>query len=445
VEFRILGPIEVLAEGEPVRLGGAKERSLLALLLLRAGEVVPSDGLIDELWGDSPPETAANALQVHVSHLRKALPGVVVTRSPGYVLELDGNELDLDRFQRLADRGRQALAEGHPEDASRLFGEALALWRGPALAGADLLLSGEAEAARLDELRLAAVEDRAEAELEAQRHAAVVPELERLVRAHPLRERLRAQLIVALYRSERQADALAVYRDGRRALDELGLEPGPALRELERAVLRHEETLASPAAARRELPAAPTPLVGREREIREAVALVRGGARLLTFTGPGGIGKTRLALEVAREVGADTFVDLTPIADAALVAPTIGRALGLAGHGGSAEDSLVAHLRERGGRLLLDNFEQLLDAAPLLGRLLASAPRLSLLVTSRAVLRVNGEREFAVPPLEHSTSLALFVDRSRIVAPDLALKEDDDAVAEICQRLDGVPQSLIHN
>jgi DNA-binding SARP family transcriptional activator len=248
MQFRILGPLEVLEEGRSVALGGAKQRALLAVLLLHANEVVSRDRLIDELWGGEPPDTVHTALQVHVSQLRKRLGrDTIVTRTPGYLIRVSDGELDLHRFERLVATAR---AE-EPAQAARLLREGLALWRGAPLAELGDSFA-RAERARLEEQRLAALEQRIEPELALGRHAELVPELEALVREQPLRERLRGQLMLALYRCGRQADALQVYRSGRRLLDEeLGLQPDDELQRLERAILNHDPSLESHSAAER--------------------------------------------------------------------------------------------------------------------------------------------------------------------------------------------------
>ncbi len=259
MEFRILGPLEVSDGERLLRLTGAKQGALLALLLLHANEVVSSDRLIDELWGELP-ETGANALQARVSKLRKSLAPVageiLLTRAPGYLLEVGPGELDVERFERLAGEGRRALAQGDAAGAATTLREALALWRGPTLADFAYEPFAQGEIARLEEARLACHEERLEADLALGRHGELVGELESLVTAHPLRERLRGQLMLALYRSGRQAEALAAYQETRRILvEELGIEPSPPLRELHAAILNQDAALES----RIEAPALPEP------------------------------------------------------------------------------------------------------------------------------------------------------------------------------------------
>jgi DNA-binding SARP family transcriptional activator len=248
MEFRILGPLEVWDEGGEVSLGGRKPRALLAVLLLHPNEVVPAERLIDELWGEDSPERAAAALRVNVSRLRKALPqDVLTTRSPGYVVRVEPEELDLHRFERLVDEGRSLLDRGLAADAAKRLHDALSLWRGPGLADFAYESFAQAPVARLEEIRLAALELRVDADLALGRHQELVGELEALVAEHPLRERVRGCLMTALYRSGRQAEALAVYKDARRALvDGLGVDPSPALQELERAILRQDRALEAP-------------------------------------------------------------------------------------------------------------------------------------------------------------------------------------------------------
>lgn len=251
MEFRILGPLEVVESGRSLPLGGARQRALLALLLTRANQVVSSDRLVDELWGERPPKAALNTIQFYVSTLRRTLAPheVIATRPPGYLIQIEPGQLDLHRFERLAAEGRQALADGRANEAASTLREALALWRGPPLADVASEPFAQGEIARLEELRVAAVEQRIEADLALGRHAELVGELEALTAGHPLRERLRAQSMLALYRSGRQAEALDVYQRTRRTLvEELGIEPGPALQELERSILRQDPTIADVAA-----------------------------------------------------------------------------------------------------------------------------------------------------------------------------------------------------
>jgi DNA-binding SARP family transcriptional activator len=245
MEFRILGPLAVWDKGGEVSLGGPKPRALLAVLLLHANEVVSADRLIEELWGEDSPEHAADALRVNVSRLRKALPpDVLTTRSPGYVVQVEPDALDLRRFERLVEEGRSLLARDMAADASERLREALSLWRGPALADFAYESFAQSAIARLEEIRVAAVELRIDADLALGRHDELVGELEALVAEHPLRERLRRYLMTALYRSGRQADALEAYQDARRALvDGLGIAPSTALQELERAILRQDPSL----------------------------------------------------------------------------------------------------------------------------------------------------------------------------------------------------------
>ncbi len=250
---------------------------VLAILLLHANAVVSSDRLVDELWGDTPPQTAAKSLQVHVSRLRKELgKDRLGTRPPGYVLNLEAAELDLTRFEQLFGEARTA----DPETAAQKLRQALALWRGPALADLAYQPFAQAEIARLEELRLAAVEHRVDADLATGRHSEIVGELEALVAEHPLRERLRGQLMIALYRSGRQAEALDAYRDGReRLLEELGLEPSEDLKGLEQAILRHDSSLElAPEAPG---PAAPSRGASAERSILIVPRALEGLAPLL--------------------------------------------------------------------------------------------------------------------------------------------------------------------
>jgi DNA-binding SARP family transcriptional activator len=323
MEFRVLGPLEVREKnGESLALGGQRQRGLLAILLLHANQVVSTDRLIDELWGEEAPDTARKALQVHISQLRKVLEPerasadcqLLVTRSPGYLLQVEADKFDLGRFERLAAEGREALAEGDHELAALRLREALSLWRGPPLAEFAYADFAQREITRLKELRLAALEDRFQADLERGRHAELIGELERLIAEEPLRERLRAQVMLALYRSGRQAEALEAYRDARRTLtEELGIEPGRELKELEARILEQDPSLEGPILSKRESQplVAETPIaaalsesfVGRERELGEFSSALDGAfagrMSLLLIAGEPGIGKSRLADEAS--------------------------------------------------------------------------------------------------------------------------------------------------
>jgi predicted ATPase/DNA-binding SARP family transcriptional activator len=446
--FCILGPLEIRAGERVLGLGGAKQRALLLRLLLVPGQVVPIERLMEDVW-DDPPGSAAHAVRVYASTLRKTVGDIVRARAGGYVLDVEPAAIDAVRFARDMEAGRRALAQGEPERASAVLSDTLALWRGPPLADVRYAPWAQGEIARLEELRLAALEERVDADLALGRATELVGELQSLVAAEPLRERLRRQLMLALYRSGRQTDALSAYRDARRALlDELGLEPGTELRALERSILRQDPALdVEPAElrARRRLPAPTTPLVGRQREVADVVELLSRDARLVTLSGPGGTGKTRLALEAAHELavrfedGVD-FVGLSALRDPRLVPGEIAAALAVDVSSEPLAD-LAAHLRTRSSLLVLDNFEQVDEAAPALASLLQAAPRLRLLVTSRHRLRLYGEHEYAVAPLElRDEAVPLFI--ARAAAAGRGSVRPDSDVVEICRRLDCLPLAL---
>ena len=477
MEFQILGPLEAFAEGRRVSPRAAKPRALLAILLLHVSESVSIDRLIADLWAGRPPATAAKILQTYVSQLRKALgDDTIVTGPVGYQLQVERESLDAHRFERLLVEARGA----QPAVAGDRLREALALWRGPALVDFAFEAWAQAEIGRLEELRVEAFEERIEADLALGRAVELVAELEALIAEYPLRERLRGQLMLALYRSGRQADALAAYRAARGTLvEELGIEPGPALRRLERAVLDQDpeldaRTVDPPVAATgRPMPslaARSTSFVGREKELREIRALLgRADVRLLTLTGPAGTGKTRLAVEATTDHGQprdtddgqprDTvFVEIAPVVDSGLVAPAIATTLGLSETSRrSATEALIVYLRGRRTLLVLDNLEQVLEAAPVLAELQAGAPGTQLLVTSRAPLDLAEERIYLVPPLrlpdasrpiriarlQQTEAVRLFVERAREVRDEFELSDENaETVAELCRRLDGLPLAL---
>ena len=447
MNFRVLGPLEVVDGDVPLPLGKGRERVLLLALLLHRNERLSRERLVDLIWGETPPRTVNASLHNAVSQLRRLLgPERLVGGDGAYRIVVGEGELDRDRFESLVADGQAALAEGNPERAAGLLSDALALWRGDPFEDVRYESFAQTEIRRLVELRLTALEARVEADLARGRHGTLVPELEGLVRAHPWRERLRVQLMLALYRCGRQADALEAYQAARAALaDELGLEPAAELQELERRILVHDPTLElaetdAPAVP----PIPPTPLIGRERELAGLRALLseENGSRVLTLVGPGGVGKTRLALELAalsplRVV----FADLSPLSTADQVLPTIAHALGVRETGGrSLAAATAARVRALGECLLVvDNWERVLEAATELAALLASCPGLRVLATSRAPLHIAGEREYSVEPLDEETAAALFVERARSLRASFA---HDEAVAALCRRLDCLPLAV---
>jgi predicted ATPase len=346
--------------------------------------------------------------------------------------------VDAERFESLFREGSDLLTAGDARRAAALLSQGLGLWRGPALA--DLRYEGfaQVEAGRLDELRLACQEERIEAELQLGHHAELVAELEALTIEQPLRERLRGQLILSLYRSGRQSEALAQYQAARRMLsDELGLEPSPELRELERMILSHDPGLAAPptlSVSPSTVPLQPTPFIGREQELAELLGLIRGGRRrFVTLTGAGGSGKTRLAIEAASRLLPEFrdgvwWVALQALADPQLVLPTIADAI-------DANGDLTSHICDRRMLILTDNFEHLLDAGPDVAALLTRCPGLFVLTTSREPLHVAAEREYRVLPMTMTDAVALFDERT--VEPAA-----EGVVADICERLDCLPLAV---
>ena len=423
-----------MAGGKEVPLGGKKQRAVLALLLLRAGEVVSDDEFVEALWEDGSAGTSARrSLQVYVSNLRAGCGrDRIERRGPGYVLAAEPEEIDVRLFEQFAAEGRAQLADGQPEHALELMTKALALWRGAALA--DFAYDSWAlnDARRLEEAKLALIEARLQAELEIGRHAELVPELESLVAEHPQREALTGHLMLALYRSGRQADALEAYRITRtRLLDDVGVDPGAELQALHKAILNQDPDLAPAARHVGNLPAAVSSFVGREDHLARAAELL-GSTRLLTVSGPGGAGKTRCALELAtRERGRFTdgayWVPLSTLSDPRLVLDAVAQSLG-------ATAGLEEEIADRRMLVVLDNFEHVVDAAASVSSLLAACANLTVICTSRELLRVRGEVEYPLPPLSVGDATALFYERAQIL--------ESPSVATICSRLDGLPLAI---
>jgi predicted ATPase/DNA-binding SARP family transcriptional activator len=458
LEFRVLGALEVMTDGAAIELRAGRQQQLLASLLLTPNRTVSAERLCESIWEHDVPSSSASLLRLYVSQLRRVLPAPCVeTRPGGYAVRVAEGALDSARFEQLVAGGRAALASGTPALARDLLAEALALWRGPGFAG----MRGNAfeeESRRLDELRLGCLEELFAAELALARHEDVIPALAAHVSAEPLRERARGQLMLALYRSGRQADALELYREGHRLLDErLGIVPSAELRALERAILQHDPALDLPgppglereAAGPIRLPAPPTQTIGRAAELRELDALLaRPETRLVTLVGPGGIGKSRLALEAAhaaseRFPGGAVFVALADEPDARRVLPVIARAIGLGESAGADLDAVAARLRAEPPLLVLDNLEHLTGAATALADLLAHAPEVRMLATSRAALRIAGERVFAVPPLTPDASAELFLQLVEAEGlPDALGDRDLALIDEACALLDGLPLAV---
>ncbi|MGH2779864.1 MAG: BTAD domain-containing putative transcriptional regulator [Thermoleophilaceae bacterium] len=438
VQVRVLGPFELVVDGRPRPVPGGGERALLALLASSPGRTIARDRLVDELWGAELPVDPVNALQLRVSKLRKVVGSALVTEPSGYRLELDREQVDAGRFARLV--------------AERRFEEGLALWRGPPLGEFEDQHWARAEAARLEELHATAVEEHIETRLAAGEHAALVPELTRLVDAAPLRERPLGQLMVALHRCGRAPDALAAYQDFRHRLaDKLGLTPSAALRQLEGAILREDSSLDAPSAAQRpstNLPAPISPLVGRAAELERLPELL-SRSRLVSLVGPGGSGKTRLAIAAAQDVAIQFrdgawFVPLAGLTDPARIPEAVAEALALSDPDSVSPRRLVtAWLASRNALLVVDNCEHLVDqCANFVEELLGSAEDVRIIATSREALGVPDEIQMPVGPLPHADAAALFTERARSVRPDFAPVDAEDDVSRICQRLDGMPLAI---
>ena len=473
LEIRVLGPLEVLRDDQSVHIPGEKERALLAALAMQPGKVISADQLIDQLWGDAIPNNAANALQAVVSRLRRALgeDGVIVTKRPGYSLDIEPEAIDSIRFEALLRRAGQ-LDTDDASTASKLLGEALWLWRGTPYADFVYADFAQEERARLDELHASALEEKVAADLTLGRDSEALAQLEKLIPAYPLRERLRGLLMLALYRVGRQGDAIAAYQETRRVLnDDLGLDPGPDLEDIYKRILQHDPSL-QPRSDLRDTPtltnlrARTTSFVGREAEIAQLTSILRE-QRLVTVVGPGGAGKTSLAIEVARGL-LDSFergvwlVQLAPVPDGALVLATISDALGMTEDASVASQKppivrLTEYLKTRDLLLVLDNCEHVVqDVAEIADEVLSTCPGVTILATSREVLGSSGEFIWTIPPLSlpdvgadprglpSYDSFQLL--EQRVVnaggVVDLENEESAAAAAQICTRLDGLPLAI---
>jgi predicted ATPase/DNA-binding SARP family transcriptional activator len=514
--FDVLGPLRVLIDGVDVTPRAPKERSLLALLLVQPGGVVSADRIIDELWAKLPIEQARRVLWVRVSGLRKLLDragaaSLLELVAPGYRLAVNADEIDAQRFRTLVAAARGQRERGEVSDAAESLHRALALWRGEPLADAQGCLGLEAEADRLAEARLDAVEDWIDAELARGRHEEVRAEVCHLAATHPLRERLGRQRALCLLRAGRPAEALGACQQLRdRLCEELGVEPGPELRGLEREIRQHGATPEVPtdpdpaphpiqrrsafhptaltievdaagtdppnssagthrrprpleprSSPRHNLPLELTRFVGRAAELDEVAELL-STYRLVTLTGVGGVGKTRLALAVATAAGGRYrdgvwLVELAPVGTGTGVVPAFARALGIMTTGERGPDDLIRWLAGRRTLLVVDTAEHVVaTVGRLVHQLLAGCRELTVIVTSREPLHLPGEVVFAVPPLSLSAAdgagpansaasdaVTLFCDRVRAARPGAAMNGAELAAGtEICRRLDGLPLAI---
>ena len=438
LEIRVLGQFELLVDSRALPVSGAGERALLARLASSPGQVVTADRLIDDLWEDRLPADPRNALQLRVSKLRKLIGAALVREPAGYRLDVAENDVDASSFRQLV--------------ARRRFEEALSLWRGAPYA--EFINQGWArvEAGELVELRAVAVEERMQGRLDGGEAAGLVPELVALVAEDPLRERLRGQLMQALYRSGRTADALATYRELRQLLrDELGLTPSVALRQLEEAILREDASLAEPTAppqSSSNLPALLTRVIGRDEELNKVPQLLER-SRLVTLVGPGGAGKTTLAIAAGGRIAeryrhGAWFVPLANVRDPSQLASAVADTIGVSDPDARSISRVVsAWLSTRNALLVVDNCEHLIDAcAELVQEFLASAASLNVIATSREPLGVPGEVQLRVPPLGADDAVRLFAERAAAVRPDFALDGIEQDVRRVAERLDGMPLAI---
>jgi predicted ATPase/DNA-binding SARP family transcriptional activator len=484
MDFRVLGPVEVATDdGRTASLGGARQRSLLAMLILASPHVVSTDRLVDGIWGDEPPTKPIGTIQVFVHNLRKALGNlggeagraVLSSSSAGYALTVPPDDIDVFRFRQLREEAREHRARGRNKEAFQALDQALGLVRGQPLA--DLVhapFSGP-EIAALEQDELLAREDAFDLELLLGRHRDAAPRIEELVRANPMRERLWGQLMVALYRSDRQADALSAYAEARDVLaEELGIDPGQALRQLELAVLRQDPALAAPEVAPppsapitprppAQLPATSSALIGRGDELSHLLSVIQErDSRLITLTGPGGVGKTRLAISVGQQchsalVGGVRFVGLDDTTTTAEMADQLARDLcGTRLPSDEIFDGIAAALGDEPSLLILDGLEEIANASEPIQTLLDACPGVMILSTSRRPLHATGEEDVAIAPLDvpaegvvdvttvaASPSVEFFVERAQIARPAFELTESNVwTIAELCRYMDGLPLAI---
>ena len=448
LEIRLLGPFEVLAGGTLADVGGSKRQALLAMLALRNARVVTVDLLVDGLWGADLPSAPRNALHHHVARLRAALgEDAIVGSADGYALR--GALVDAVRFEELLSETRGGLRDGDIGVAADAVAAAIELWRGSPLQGLTGTTWFSAEASRLETLHVDALEEQFEIALALGEHRELASALRSALAENPFRERLWGQLMLALYRSGRQADALETFQEARRVLaDELGLEPGPDLRRLQEAILGHDPAIAAIPVDRRRrgnLPAPSTSFVGREDELVDVAALLREH-RLVTLTGPPGVGKSRLAVETARSLEEEYpdgiwLVDFARAGGEADAARLLAHALDVRGSDPLAR--VASRLRASAALLILDACEHVRDeAAEIAAALLAESPGLRILATSREVLHIPSEARLPIAPLAVA-AVELFLERARAARPGFEPDADDlEFAAEIARRVDGLPLGI---
>jgi predicted ATPase/DNA-binding SARP family transcriptional activator len=459
VEFRLLGDVEARSDEQRLDIGPTRQRCVLVALLVDVNRPIPADQLIDRIWADDLPRRARNALAGYLSRLRQVITtdgGVEIAREPGgYVLKADPASIDLHRFRQLTS---QARSTAEAVDADRLLCEALELWRGDPFATLDTPWLNEVRTA-LEAERLAVVLDRNDAGLRAGRHGELLPQIALMARNHPLDERLAGQLMLAQYRCGRQADALDTFRVMRdRLVEELGADPSPALRQVHQRILDGdpgyiiaEPPPRAPVETRPHagLPRRATSFIGREDDVASVGAALRHGP-LVTLTGVGGVGKTRLAVEAAgreeEQFGDGAWLcELAPLDEGSAVNHAVAVALRLQQQQGlDIEATVIEYLRTRELLLVVDNCEHVLDAAAkLIDQIVRHCPKVVVLATSREAIGVEGERILPVPPLPVEDATRLFADRARAGRPDFDLDHEPvGAVSEICRRLDGLPLAI---